>query len=97
MDFGPAGKVDWPAQCDAEWSDLMGVCSDANGTPVKQDGSSASYFDVVSEITRKTVAPPNSAAVDPLAWFKQGYNLVYVAAGFVLLLMLMSGLKGGRR
>lgn len=105
MAFGPYGKIDWPAACDPEWSDYMGVCSDENGTPIKADGTKATYFEVISEITRtpqappaqRTVARPEAAAFDPARWLKTGYNAVYAAVAFVMLLMLMGAVKGGRR
>jgi hypothetical protein len=104
--FGPYGKIDWPAPCDPEWSDYMGVCSDDTGTPLKADGTPATFFEIQSEILRRpaVTAAPGGAAPSARpgaqgfeAWLRSGYNAIYAALGFVALLMLLGAMKGGRR
>jgi len=110
MAFGPYGKTDWPVGCDPDWSDMNGACSDFAGNFIDQrTGGSISSIDLskllrgIENAVTPTAAKPTPAdpaaakPFDPVKWLGSGYNAIYAAGAFVLLIFLFKAMGDRRR
>lgn len=95
--------ANWPAGCDAYWSDQMGVpgkvCLNSAGKFIDiPSGTVATPAREVTSIAANlaTLYGKNNA-FDPLKWLSEGYNAIYVALGALGFVLLLSMSKGGRR
>lgn len=90
-------------KCDPWWSESNGYCSDDQGMALSSTGERVPYTEVlrtlginVPSANPPAVPKPKGEPFDLEKWIKSGYNAVYAALGFVMLLMLMSTMRGRR-